>query len=61
MTPLEILVAAATGQPAPRIPVFCNLLDQGARELGMHAEAYFQSGAQVADAQLRMLRRYGHD
>jgi len=61
MTPLEILVAAATGQPAPRIPVFCNLLDQGARELGMHAEAYFQSGTQVADAQLRMLRRYGHD
>lgn len=61
MTPLEILVAAATGQPAPRIPIFCNLLDQGARELGMHAEAYFQSGAQVADAQLRMLRRYGHD
>lgn len=61
MTPLEILVAAASGQPAPRIPIFCNLLDQGARELGMRAKDYFQSGEHVADAQLRMLRRYGHD
>ncbi len=61
MTPLEILVAAATGQPAPRIPVFCNLLDQGARELGMHAKDYFANGEHVAEAQLRMLRRYGHD
>ncbi|MFI3155261.1 MAG: uroporphyrinogen decarboxylase family protein [Methylococcaceae bacterium] len=61
MTPLEILVAAATGQPAPRIPVFCNLLDQGARELGMRAKDYFGNGEHVAEAQLRMLRRYGHD
>lgn len=61
MTPLEILVAAATGQPAPRIPVFCNLLDQGARELGMSTKDYFCNGEHVAEAQLRMLRRYGHD
>lgn len=61
MMPLEILVAAATGQPAPRIPVFCNLLDQGARELGMRAKDYFCNGEHVAEAQLRMLRRYGHD
>lgn len=61
MTPLEILVAAATGQAAPRIPVFCNLLDQGARELGMRAKDYFANGEHVAEAQLRMLRRYGHD
>lgn len=61
MTPLEILVAAATGQAAPRIPVFCNLLDQGARELGMSAKDYFSNGEHVAEAQLRMLRRYGHD
>ena len=26
MTPLEILAAASDGCPAPRIPVFCNLL-----------------------------------
>jgi len=61
MTPIEILSAAITGQPAPRIPIFCNLLDQGARELKMSPEQYFSRGEYVADAQLKMLKRYGHD
>ncbi|CAD6877559.1 Uroporphyrinogen decarboxylase (URO-D) [Methylomonas albis] len=61
MTPLEILNAATSGAPAPRIPIFCNLPDHGARELGMPAKEYFSMGEYVADAQLRMLRRYGYD
>lgn len=61
MTPLEILAAAVTGSPAPRIPVFCNLLDQGARELGLEPRDYFADGEKVAAGQLAMLRRYGHD
>lgn len=61
MTPLQILAAAANGTPAPRIPVFCNLLDHGARELKMHAKDYFSNGEYVAEAQLRMLKRYGQD
>lgn len=61
MSPLEILGAAGSGAPAPRIPIFCNLLDQGAREMGMHAKDYFAQGETVAEAQLRMLKRYGHD
>lgn len=61
MTPLEILVAAIGGQPAPRIPVFCNLLDQGARELGLCQRDYYASGENVAAAQLRMRARYGYD
>jgi uroporphyrinogen-III decarboxylase len=61
MTPLEILVAAIGGQPAPRIPVFCNLLDQGARELGLSQRDYYASGENVAAAQLRMRARYGYD
>ena len=61
MTPLEILVAAVGGQPAPRIPVFCNLLDQGARELGMSQQDYYARGENVAAGQLKMLARYGHD
>ncbi|BCG62880.1 MAG: uroporphyrinogen decarboxylase [Methyloprofundus sp.] len=61
MTSLEILSAAITGQAAPRIPIFCNLLDQGARELNMSPEEYYSRGEYVADAQLKMLRRYGHD
>ena len=61
MTPMEILVAAVTGRPAPRIPVFCNLLDQGARELGMSQAEYYSRGEHVAEGQLRMRARYGHD
>lgn len=61
MTPLEILSAAINGTPAPRIPVFCNLLDQGARELGMHQRDYYANGEHVAEGQLRMNRSYGHD
>lgn len=61
MTPLEILAAAVNGTPAPRIPVFCNLLDHGARELGMAQRDYYAKGENVAAAQLRMLKKYGHD
>ncbi|MGZ4998781.1 MAG: uroporphyrinogen decarboxylase family protein [Methylomonas sp.] len=61
MTPLQILAAAINGTPAPRIPVFCNLLDQGPKELGMSARDFFTHGSHVAEAQLRLLKRYGHD
>ena len=61
MTPLEILTAAINGTPATRIPIFCNLLDQGARELKLSPANYFADGAAVAEAQLRLLKRYGHD
>ncbi len=61
MTPLQILTAAKNGNPAPRIPVFCNLLDQGARELGLSPKDFFGNGEYVADAQLRMQKRYGYD
>lgn len=61
MTPMERLAAVATRKPVDRLPVFCNLLDQGARALGMGIEEYYRSGAHVAEAQLRMQRRWGHD
>jgi len=61
MSPLEILVATLNGEPTPRIPVFCNLLDQGARELGMRQEQYYAKGETVAEGQLRMRARYGYD
>jgi len=61
MTPLEILLAAINGTPAPRIPIFCNLLDQGARELGMHQRDYYANGENVAAGQLKMRARLGYD
>ena len=61
MTPLDILIAAANGTPAPRIPIFCNLLDHGPRELGMKQKDYYANGEFVADGQLKMRARYGQD
>ncbi|MCQ8104812.1 uroporphyrinogen decarboxylase [Methylomonas sp. SURF-2] len=61
MTPRQILHAALTGAAAPRIPVFCNLFDHGAKEMKLHPKAYFADGACVAEAQLRMQKRYGYD
>jgi uroporphyrinogen decarboxylase len=61
MTPLEILSATIEGRPAPRIPVFCNLLDQGAWETGTLQQAYYGNGERVAEGQLRMQAYYGYD
>jgi len=55
------LRAALRGEAADRVPIFCNLLDQGARELGLSLKDYYADGQCVAEAQLRMQRRYGYD
>ena len=61
MTGMERLTAAINGTPADRIPVFCNLLDQGARELGLSIKEYYSRGEYVAEGQLRMREKYGYD
>jgi uroporphyrinogen decarboxylase len=61
MTPLDILTAAVNGEKAPRIPVFCNLLDQGPGVLGMSAKEYFSNGEHVAAGQLKLRAEYGYD
>lgn len=61
MTPLDILGAAIDGRPAPRIPIFCNLLDQGARALGLSQREYYAHGEHVAEGQLTLCRRWGYD
>ncbi|MFA7405648.1 MAG: uroporphyrinogen decarboxylase family protein [Pelobacteraceae bacterium] len=61
MTGMERLSAAINGTMADRIPVFCNLLDQGAKELGISLEEYYKSGELVAEAQLKMRENYGYD
>ena len=61
ITGWERLSATANGAVLDRIPVFCNLLDQGAKELGVSLESYYSDGEQVAAAQLRMRERYGYD
>ena len=61
MNAMERLVAAIHGTPSDRVPVFCNLLDQGAKELGLSLEEYYSSGEHVAEAQIKMRQKYGYD
>lgn len=57
----ERLTALANGKIIDRVPVFCNLIDQGAKELGMSIKEYFSNGENVAEAQLKMREKYGYD
>jgi len=61
MTALERLAAAAAGRPTDRLPLFCNLLDQGAHELGMSLRDYYARGAHVAEGQVRLREKFGYD
>lgn len=61
MNSMERLQAVMTGQQPDRVPVLCNLLDQGARELGMGMKEYYSRGENVAEGQLRMREKYGYD
>jgi uroporphyrinogen decarboxylase len=58
---MDRLLAAANGEKCDRIPVFCNLLDQGAKELGMSLKEYYSKGKYVAEGQLKMREKYGYD
>ncbi|MBA4384630.1 MAG: uroporphyrinogen decarboxylase [Anaerolinea sp.] len=61
ITGMNRLVAAINGETFDRIPVFCNLLDQGAKELGMSLQKYYSNGEYVAEAQIKMREKYGYD
>lgn len=61
ITGMDRLVSAIKGEKSDRIPVFCNLIDQGAKEMGMSPREYYANGDYVAEAQLRMQAKYGYD
>jgi uroporphyrinogen-III decarboxylase len=61
MNARDRLTALVGGRPVDRVPVFCNLLDQGPRELGIPPRQYFARGAYVAEGQLRLREKYGYD
>ena len=61
MTSLELVLTSLGHQEPDRVPVFLLLTMHGAKELGMSIEQYFSKGTQVAEGQLRMREKYGHD
>ena len=60
-TALGRLGALLTGGRPDRVPIACNLLEQGARELGVSIKEYYSRGESVAEGQLRLREKYGHD
>ncbi len=61
MTSKERVVAALTGQPYDRIPVFMLLSDQAARTIGVSVGEYQNSANLLAQGQLKAWREYGMD
>lgn len=61
LTSWERLGALMQGQLPDRVPVMCNLLEQGARELGMPIKEYYSKPEYVAEGQVRMQKKYGYD
>jgi uroporphyrinogen decarboxylase len=61
MTGMQRFQAIMAGEQPDRVPVLCNLLDQGARELGMNIKEYYRRGENVAEGQLHMRKKYGYD
>lgn len=58
---MELFGALQSGRLPRRVPIVCNLVDQGAREMGVPLRDYYASGELVAEGQLRMREKYGYD
>lgn len=58
---MERFGALMSGRIPDRVPIVCNLLDQGAKELGISLREYYSRGELVAEGQLRMRDKYGYD
>ncbi len=61
MNSLQRILAAVNGEPVDRTPVLPVMLMQGARELGISLPEYFERPSRLAEGQLRLLERFGHD
>lgn len=60
-SPMSRVMKALNHEEADRVPYFLMLSYQGAGWLNMSLKKYFSSGENVAEAQLIMRKRYGHD
>lgn len=61
MNSLQRVLAAVNAEPVDRTPVLPIMLMQGARELEISLPEYFERPTRLAEGQLRLLERFGHD
>lgn len=60
-TSMERVLTALDRREPDRVPLFLLLTMHGARELGMTLEEYFSKPENVAEAQVRMVKKYNND
>lgn len=61
LTSLERVLTSLQQKEPDRVPFFLLVTMHGARELGMSIQEYFSKAENIAEGQLRMRERYGHD
>ena len=61
MTSMERIGALAQGQLPDRVPIVCNLFEQGATELGTTIKDYYSKPENIVEGQLKLQRKYGYD
>ncbi len=61
MTGTERFQALMQGRLPDRVPVVCNLLDQGAAEVGLAPAEYYSRAEHVARGRVRLREKYGYD
>ena len=61
MNSLERFLSLMNGKLPDRVPVICNLFDQGARELGISIEDYYSKPENVVEGQVKLINKYGYD
>jgi uroporphyrinogen decarboxylase len=61
MNSRERIAAALSGRVPDRVPLFLNVIEHGAFELGMGVERYFSRPEHVIEGQLRLIEKLGHD
>jgi uroporphyrinogen decarboxylase len=61
VTPLQRVLTTLGHREPDRVPLFLLLTGHGARELGLSIREYFSRGEHVAEGQLRLRARFGHD
>lgn len=61
MNSKERLVKAVTFQPVDRVPIVPVILLQGSKLMKMDLPTYLKKGEYIAEGQLRLLEKLGHD
>ena len=58
---LQRVLTTLSHQDPDRVPLFLLLTTHGAKELGLGIREYFSRPEHVAEGQLRLQRKFGHD